>query len=237
MKRGTSTRTSSMSSASFFRIKNSYRKSGRTTSTGSSSGASSNSSNSSGSELDFDVEEGDEEEHELEDEEEEDDVIGDMYINEQEQDDLFDGAILKQIQGKREPVRLTLKLQVTETTFSVWETVLHNNTLYVELPRVLLPEASKHSFMSVLEFAEERLECAQLVLYMRKAREDRQNLIRTFLFLGFQPLSPKSPFVREAVPEVIPGEAGDNLYLMYTIVDDDDDEESSSSDEGLSEDE
>lgn len=229
-----------MSSSSFFRIKNSYRKSGRTTSTGSSSGAS---SNSSGSELDFDVEDDvedidEEAEAEVEEEDDDDDLedFGDMYINEQEQDDLFDGAILKQIQGKREPVRLTLKLQVTESTFSVWETVLHNNTLYVELPRVLLPEASKHSFMSVLEFAEERLDCAQLVLYMRKSREDRQNLVRTFLFLGFQPLSPKSPFVREAVPEVIPGEAGDNLYLMYTIVDDEDDEESSSGDdEGLSE--
>lgn len=103
---------------------------------------------------------------------------------------------------------------------------------------MLLPEASKHSFMSVLEFAEERLECAQLVLYMRKAREDRQNLIRTFLFLGFQPLSPKSPFVREAP---IPGESSDNLYLMYTIVDDDDEESSSASsssgEESLSEDE
>lgn len=116
--------------------------------------------------------------------------------------------------------------------------MLHNNTLYVELPRVILPEASKHSFMSVLEFAEERLECAQLVLYMRKAREDRQNLMRTFLFLGFQPLSPRSPFVREAIPEVVGIEAGDHLFLMYTIQDDsDDDEESSSSEESLSEDE
>lgn len=115
--------------------------------------------------------------------------------------------------------------------------MLYNNTLYVELPRVILPEASKHSFMSVLEFAEERLECAQLVLYMRKAREDRQNLMRTFLFLGFQPLSPSSPFVRQAGPEVV-GEASDNMYLMYTIEDDeDDDAESSSSEESLSEDE
>lgn len=114
--------------------------------------------------------------------------------------------------------------------------MLHNNTLYVELPRVLLPEASKHSFMSVLEFAEERLECGQLVLYMRKAREDRQNLIRTFLFLGFQPLSPKSPFVREAAPAIV-GEASESLFLMYTIADDEDDDESSSSEESLSEDE
>lgn len=79
-------------------------------------------SNSSGSVLDFDGEDLEEDE-----DSEEDDVIGledfgDMYINE-EQNNLFDGAILKQILNKRAPVRITLKLQVTETTFSVWETV------------------------------------------------------------------------------------------------------------------
>lgn len=102
---------------------------------------------------------------------------------------------------------------------------------------MLLPEASKHSFMSVLEFAEERLECAQLVLHMRKTREDRQNLIRTFLFLGFQPLSPKSPFVKEA-GQMIADEPSQSLFLMYTIEDDEEDEdESSSGEESLSEDE
>lgn len=116
--------------------------------------------------------------------------------------------------------------------------VLHKKTLYVEMPRVLLPEASKHSFMSVLEFAEERLECAQLVLHLRKDREDRQNLIRTFLFLGFHPLSPKSPFVLEAGEMIGAADAKESLFLMYTIEDDEDDEEeSSSSEESLSEDE
>lgn len=106
----------------------------------------------------------------------------------------------------------------------------------MELPRVLLPEASKHSFMSVLEFAEERLECDQLVLHMLKSRDDRQNLLRTFLFLGFQPLSPKSPYVREAA-EVV-GAPKESLFLMYTIQDDEDDDvTSSSSEESLSEDE
>lgn len=119
LRRGVGARTSSVSSSSFFRIKNSYRKSSRTTSTGSSSGASSGTS-SSGSELDFDGED-------LDEDDEEDSVIGvedfgDMYINE-DQSDLFDGAILKQILNKKAPVKITLKLQVTETTFSVWETV------------------------------------------------------------------------------------------------------------------
>lgn len=119
MRRGTSARTSSTSS-SFFRIKNSYRKprnSVRTSSTGSSSAASSTSS-SSDFEDEFegeDSEEGDDDVIELED-------FGNMYINE-EQSELFDEAILKQILSKTAPVKITLKLQVTESTFSVWETV------------------------------------------------------------------------------------------------------------------
>lgn len=89
----------------------------RTSSTGSSSVAGSTSSNS-----DFDdefegedSEEGDDDVIELED-------FGNMYINE-EQSELFDEAILKQILNKTAPVKITLKLQVTESTFSVWETV------------------------------------------------------------------------------------------------------------------
>lgn len=108
-----------MSSSSFFRIKNSYRKSVRTNSTGSSSAVS---SGSSGSELDFDGDDLEDEDDEGEEEEDEDEDFGDMYIN-GDQDDIFDGAILKQILNKKHPVRITLKLQVTESTFSVWETV------------------------------------------------------------------------------------------------------------------
>lgn len=62
-----------------------------------------------------DSEEGDDDVIELED-------FGNMYINE-EQSELFDEAILKQILSKTAPVKITLKLQVTESTFSVWETV------------------------------------------------------------------------------------------------------------------
>lgn len=89
----------------------------RTSSTGSSSVASSTSS-SSDFEDEFegeDSEEGDDDVIELED-------FGNMYINE-EQSELFDEAILKQILSKTAPVKITLKLQVTESTFSVWETV------------------------------------------------------------------------------------------------------------------
>lgn len=132
-------------------------------------------------------------------------------------------------------IRLTINCNLPLIFVSILLQVLNKSVLYVELPRVLAPEASKHSFMSLLEFAEEKLNCSQLILCMSKAREDRQNLIRTFMFLGFQPLSPKSPFVRD---EANTFDAAQNLFLMYTIVEDsssDEEEEDDDDDEGLDE--
>lgn len=108
-----------------------------------------------------------------------------------------------------------MKLLVTEVTFSVWETVYNpsNNILYVALPSVLLPEASKQSFIALLEFAEENLDADGVVLCMRKDRTDRQNLVRTFLFLGFQPLSSKSPLA----PPPPKNYDNSNLFLYYNI--------------------
>lgn len=119
---------------------------------------------------------------------------------------------VKKILHQKKPIKITIKLNVTDTTFSVWETVLNpdNNTLYVALPTVLVPEASKQSFITLLEFAEEKLDVDAVVLCMRKDRLDRPNLVRTFLFLGFQPLSPKSPLAP-------PQNSDNNLFLIYNI--------------------
>lgn len=124
--------------------------------------------------------------------------------------------VVKHILHQKKPIRITLKLHVTEATFSVWDTVLNpdNNILYVALPTILLPEASKQSFITLLEFAEEKLDVDAVVLCMRKDRSDRQNLVRTFLFLGFQPLSAKSPL---APPQT---SNDNNLFLIYKIEDD-----------------
>jgi ornithine decarboxylase antizyme 1 len=128
-------------------------------------------------------------------------------------DDAASIEVKKLLDQKQRPIKITLKLHVTEHTYSVWESVLNpeTNILYVVLPSVLLPEASKQSFITLLEFAEEKLDVDGIVLCMQKDRTDRANLVRTFLFLGFQPLSPKS--------ELAPPEKTDanNLFLIYHI--------------------
>jgi len=53
-----------------------------------------------------------------------------------------------------------------------------------------LPDASKEAFVSLLEYAEEVLQCDHAIVCFLKERSDRAMLIRTFMFLGFYLLPP-----------------------------------------------
>lgn len=129
--------------------------------------------------------------------------------------------LISKIINSKQPTHIKLKLHVTESTYSVWETVLNNvnNILYVALPEKMGHEASKQSFISLLEFAEEKLEASAVVLCMRKDRADRQALVRTFLFFGFQPLNPNSELAPPHASAIhhhgsITRPDNDHLYLI-----------------------
>lgn len=126
-------------------------------------------------------------------------------------------GLISQIVAQKSPTRITIKLHVTDKISSIWDSVLDhdNNILYVALPKTLTHEASKQSFLSLLEFAEEKLDCDGVVLCIRKDRPDRSNLVKTFLFLGFSPLNPKSPLA----PPQQQGQNDDHLFLIYNIED------------------
>ncbi|CRK89599.1 CLUMA_CG003287, isoform A [Clunio marinus] len=125
--------------------------------------------------------------------------------------------LISQIVSQKAPTRITIKLNVTDKISSSWDSVLDhgNNILYVVLPKTLTHEASKQSFLSLLEFAEEKLECDGVVLCIRKDRPDRANLVKTFMFLGFSPLHPKSPLA----PPQQQGHNDEHLFLIYNIED------------------
>lgn len=131
--------------------------------------------------------------------------------------DVEEDDLISQIVSQKSPTRITIKLHVTDKISSSWDSVLDHDTniLYVALPKQLTHEASKQSFLSLLEFAEEKLECDGVVLCIRKDRPDRQNLIKTFLFLGFSPLNPKSTLA----PPQMEGRNDEHLFLIYNIED------------------
>jgi len=103
-----------------------------------------------------------------------------------------------------------------------WDTLLIGKTLFIEIPSDILPEGSKESFIAVLEHAEEALGCSKVIVCFNKKRDDRECLVRTFMFLGFVLVAPGTHQLAVS---------GDLMYLAYSIDPDDSAESSSSSSE------
>ncbi|XP_073848940.1 LOW QUALITY PROTEIN: ornithine decarboxylase antizyme [Musca autumnalis] len=122
--------------------------------------------------------------------------------------------IVKLILNQDHPTRISIKLHVTESKFTKWECVLNpdNDILYVAMPDKLAPEASQQTFLSLLEFAEDKLEVDAVVMCVRKDRADRARILESFLLMGFEPLSRKAP---EAPPAAI--KDVENFFLIYRI--------------------
>jgi len=71
-----------------------------------------------------------------------------------------------------------------------WAAVLWQERLYVSVTGSQLADGSKRAFVSLLEYAEEELGVTHVVACLDKLHHDNKNVIRNFLFLGFQPLTP-----------------------------------------------
>ncbi|XP_017961076.1 LOW QUALITY PROTEIN: ornithine decarboxylase antizyme [Drosophila navojoa] len=122
--------------------------------------------------------------------------------------------VLRQILQHDQPVQISIKLHVAEDISTNWMSILNptNNILYVAFPTDLPPGGSKQTFVSLLEFAEDKLEVDGIVLVMRKDQPECARLIEAFLFMGFEPLSRKSP---KAPPAAV--NDNEHYYFLYTI--------------------
>lgn len=107
-------------------------------------------------------------------------------------------------------LRLTFLLRLTENIEVSWETVLWQHRLYIQVPSYLLPEGSKEGFVSLLEYAEEVLKCTHIIVCLKKDRNDRALLVRTFMFLGFTTLPPGHQLIPSTTDSC-------NLYMLYSI--------------------
>jgi ornithine decarboxylase antizyme 1 len=85
---------------------------------------------------------------------------------------------------------LSFKCPLSEEKEVEWKTLLVNGVLYVDIPTSVLPEGSRDSFVSLLEFAEEKLECEKVFVCFKRNRPDRTALMRVFMFLGFTVVPP-----------------------------------------------
>lgn len=94
--------------------------------------------------------------------------------------------------------------QATKISFSAaglggsrtnWEAVMWQERLYVSVTSNQLAEGSKRAFVSLLEYAEEELEVTHVVACLDRLHHDNKNVIRNFLFLGFQPIAPGHEFL------------------------------------------
>lgn len=89
---------------------------------------------------------------------------------------------------------------------SGWEAVLWKGRLYVSVTANTLCNGSKEAFVSLLEYAEDVLECTHVIVCLAKPTgisgndkkpndKETKMAIRNFLFLGFQPLAPGHEFM------------------------------------------
>lgn len=109
-----------------------------------------------------------------------------------------------------ETVKLTFKLRLTERTEARWETILHGQFLYIQVPTSLLPEGSKEGFVALLEYAEEVLKCTDIIICMKRDRPDKAQLVRTFMFIGFTVLPPGHDLMMQT-------NDASNICMRYTI--------------------
>lgn len=111
---------------------------------------------------------------------------------------------------ERQPVKIDFKIYLTENTATRWEAVVSGGSMYLRVPSVL-QAGSKESFLLLLDFAEERLNCTNCIICVLKSRQDRATLLRTFMFMGFQVLPPGSPMMPREIDHP------DYIFLHYTM--------------------
>lgn len=127
-----------------------------------------------------------------------------------------DANTLESLSSPTTTARLCFKISLTANVEVNWDTVLVDRKLYIEIPASILPDGSRESFVTLLEYAEETLHCSHVIVCFKKERVDRTSLIRTFMYMGFVVVPPCSPMAPKC---------SDALFMAYTIDEDDDDDD------------
>jgi len=104
------------------------------------------------------------------------------------------GTDFSQKDGGEQAVKISFSAAGEGGVRTKWEAVLWQGRLYVSVTQNQLADGSKRAFVSLLEYAEEELGVTHVIACLDRAQHNNKNVIRNFLFLGFQPLSPGHEF-------------------------------------------
>lgn len=115
-------------------------------------------------------------------------------------------------QSEDEAVVLVFNFQLTDSKVTQWNSVLWKRRLYVQVPDSGMTDGSKEAFLTLLEFAEDELQCSHVIVCFSKSRPDKVALVRTFMFLGFSMLAPGHKLTPSSATE-------DTLCMIYIIED------------------
>jgi ornithine decarboxylase antizyme 1 len=72
---------------------------------------------------------------------------------------LFKFIDFDDIADNSESLLVNFKCPLSDEKQVEWKTMLVDGTLYVDIPTHIMPEGSRDSLVSLLEFAKEKLEC------------------------------------------------------------------------------
>lgn len=125
--------------------------------------------------------------------------------------DLFAGPEIAEDKSREKPLKSLLysfHLKNGDHDITEWNAVLQNDQLYVEVKDDELPPGSKECFVSLLEYAEENLKCEHVFIGLLKERPDRASLMRTFMFMGFETVTPGHTLCPNN---------GNFIFMVYTI--------------------
>eukprot|EP00794_Sanderia_malayensis_P006532 gene6532-7274_t len=85
---------------------------------------------------------------------------------------------------------LTFSFQDGQHVISEWNGALVQRTLYLELPHTSLPSGIKEGFVALLDHAEDVLKATKLFMCIPKSITSRAEVLRAFMFMGFQIVNP-----------------------------------------------
>lgn len=124
--------------------------------------------------------------------------------------------ILVQLNNNINFVNIMFKSTLSDAKELEWKTYLYKGpnsekNLYVNVSlNYVLCDGVRDSFISLLEFAEENLNCSKVFIWLNKSRMDRPSLMRTFMFFGFKTIAPGNT-------KLDIKQNDDNIMMVYEI--------------------